>query len=231
MLAGADGFELHFFESFVTPEGATRAGDWVDSWSALHAALGDDDYDWDVFAPPTVTFYAKEIMPFVQRLDHHAVPFRAFQYLRPGTDRRMHSALVNVPFTGLTLEVTSEQSLARNESARFRHLAPRECPPSLWLRSEPAALDAQLDALGAAGRNALGLHDVRRLARDARARRHRHGRCLLGCSTSTRHDRRRQAPHRGRQAQSGGRRRQRRRRRRGGVAGARAPTPARRHGG
>ena len=160
VLAGADGFELHFFESFVTPEGATRAGDWVDSWSALHAALGDDDYDWDVFAPPTVTFYAKEIMPFVQRLDHHAVPFRAFQYLRPGTDRRMHSALVNVPFTGLTLEVTSEQSLARNESARFRPLAPRECPPSLWLRSEPAALDAQLDALGAAGRNALGLPGV-----------------------------------------------------------------------
>ena len=41
----------------------------------------------------------------------------------------MHSVLLNIPFTGLTVEVTSDQGLRGAQSNRFRYLPPRTCPP------------------------------------------------------------------------------------------------------
>ena len=79
VVSSLEKFELHFFQSFVTPTGEIDTGTWTNSWSGLHGKMSSEDYEWDVFAYPTVTFYAEWIMPFVERLDQHNVDYYAFQ--------------------------------------------------------------------------------------------------------------------------------------------------------
>jgi hypothetical protein len=72
----------------------------------------------------------------------------------------MHSVLLNIPFTGLTVEVTSDQGLRGAQSNRFRYLPPRTCPPALHLRGNPSQLKIELSTLSGAQANERGLPDV-----------------------------------------------------------------------
>ena len=218
VLAGADGFELHFFESFVTPEGETRAGDWVDSWSALHAA------------PATTTTIGTcsrcRQSPSTRR--------RSCRSCSGSTTTPCRSARSSTSGRGPTAACTQRSSTCRSRASRSRSR------PSSRSRATRARASATLRR--ASARRACGCARARRARRAARrARRGRAQRAglpgvvvaalatfappttpsraryattskVLGVDLGT--HRRRQAPHRGRQAQSGGRRRQRRRRRR-----------------
>ena len=115
LLSSMDGFQFHFFQSFVTPEGPRGAvGDFIANWTAARGDLSADDYVWDALALPSATLYAPWITPFVHRLNAHGVPMLRWRYARApaGTQKRwMYSLLVTVPHAGLTLELTSDEEL------------------------------------------------------------------------------------------------------------------------
>ena len=138
-------------------------------------------------------------MPFVERLDQHNVnyyarssarppraraaralphtggppgsPARSLSQVRAGTNYRMHSVLLNIPFTGLTVEVTSDQGLRGAQSNRFRYLPPRTCPPALHLRGNPSQLKIELSGSRARRRTARAARRRRRRASPTRAQR------------------------------------------------------------
>ena len=122
LLSSMDGFQFHFFQSFVTPEGPRGAvGDFIANWTAARGDLSADDYVWDALALPSATLYAPWITPFVHRLNAHGVPMLRWRYARApkGTEKRwMYSLLVTIPHAGLTLELTSEADLDLNPLVR-----------------------------------------------------------------------------------------------------------------
>ena len=92
VLTELNSFELHFFESFVTPDGSTgggaaagepvtsrSVGDWIGNWSAARGDLAAPDWTWDAFSLPSVTFYTPWIMPFVAKLQEYGAPFKTWR--------------------------------------------------------------------------------------------------------------------------------------------------------
>ena len=69
-LEALDSFEVHFFESDVTPAGPVPVASWARYWRALHGGFaGRSRADaWDQFMANSMTFYSPDLTPFVRRL-------------------------------------------------------------------------------------------------------------------------------------------------------------------
>ena len=99
-------FEIHLFESRVSPDGARGVAAWAAYWKELHAGFADAASAWDAFMPNSVTFYAPDLTPFVRKMRARGVPVASALY--GDDDTPVYSASVVLPGTGSIVEIVSE---------------------------------------------------------------------------------------------------------------------------
>ena len=166
ILNGLGAWELHFFESFVTPEGNVSVGDWIESWTTLHDEIAHNGLgQWDVFAAQMVTFYTPHLGPFIKKLTKEGTPFFATRYAHPGTadGTTMYSLWVSVPNAGVLVELTSDDTaLTASQLRAFANLTAHEevCPSSLYARQTPSELSERWSNMLGRVENDNGLPDV-----------------------------------------------------------------------
>jgi hypothetical protein len=166
ILNGLGAWELHFFESFVTPEGNVSVGDWIMSWNALHDEIVRNGLgEWDVFAAQMVTFYTPYLGPFIKKLTKEGTPFFATRYAHPGTadGTIMYSLWVSVPNAGVLVELTSDDAgLTASQLRAFANLTAHDevCPASLYARQTPSELKTRWSNMLGRVANDNGLPDV-----------------------------------------------------------------------
>lgn len=154
-----DGFQLHFFHSFRYPA-RHQAESWLNQWSSNHEDLTIGT--WDVFTIPSVTLYSPWIMPFLRSFEAENIEhLRYYQVHESG--RFLYSVLVSIPFSGLTIEIISDQDLASietSDSESFLPLSPHMCPDSLQMHQDPQELRLMHARLGGTEANGFGLPDL-----------------------------------------------------------------------
>ena len=149
-------FEIHFFESAVTPQGSPEGEipmeEWVAYFERLHNGFAaHEDYDsWDAFMSNRMTFYAPDLSPFVRGLRGGGVPtFNAVYEHTLDVDGdhpkgssgkvRVYSCSVVVPGTGQLFEVISEGLVDELKGAFdgdkiWRDWPAASCPSSNYVR-------------------------------------------------------------------------------------------------
>lgn len=159
VLTTLDNFQLHFFHSYKYPM-RRQAATWLKRWASGHRNLSLSN--WDVFAAPSVTLYSPWIKPFVQRLsDEDVRHLRYYQIHEGGTI--VYSIVLNIPNTGLTIEVISDQSLWSSDQNMHDSFLPqtgRMCPHSLQIHQDPKELRLMHARLGGKLENDRGLPDL-----------------------------------------------------------------------
>ena len=161
-------FELHYFESAVTPDGPVPVADWVAYWRALAAGFERERWDaWDAFLWNSITFYSPDLTPFVRKLTARGVPVFCAAYNRSLErddddlvgDVPLYSASVVVPHTGHVIEVVSEHvdRAARGPFARWPAAA---CPKAVEVSQSVGDLRRAWLEEGGTMRNGFGLPDL-----------------------------------------------------------------------
>ena len=159
-------FQLHFFESSVTPEGPTPVADWVAYWREVHGGFAgrDRDEQWDAFMWNSMTFYAPDLTPFVRGLVGAGVPVFGASYNHTlgagyiGEEVVLYSASVG-PTTGHLFEVVSEH-LDAALRASFGRWPASACPKAVEVSQSVSEMRAEWASMGGAMRNARGLPDL-----------------------------------------------------------------------
>ena len=90
-----DGFQIHFFRSFVTPG--------ADAATSKFNTLFDDEEVWGA-RTPSLTFYAPSLRPFVDRLDELGAGYRVARQAG-GT---LTALVVRLPGAGCDVDVLSD---------------------------------------------------------------------------------------------------------------------------
>ena len=160
-------FELHFFESSVTPEGPTPVADWVAYWREVHGGFAgrSRDEQWDAFMWNSMTFYSPDLTPFVRGLVGAGVPVFGASYNHTlgagyiGEEVALYSASVVVPNTGHLFEVVSEH-LDEGLRAPFGRWPASACPKAVEVSQSVSEMRAEWASMGGAMRNARGLPDL-----------------------------------------------------------------------
>ena len=100
-------FQIHLFESRVTPDGPRGVAAWVEYWRELHAGFETAPVAWDAFMANSMTFYTPDLTPFVRKLRARGVPVLAATYT-DASGATVYSASVVLPGTGSLVEVVAE---------------------------------------------------------------------------------------------------------------------------
>ena len=103
VLRALGGWELHYFESRVTPSGNRTVASWMDAIAARQANLSD----WNAFDDNVVTYYAPDAGPFVERLASNGVPSLRVRSRDPSGDV-VFGVFAASPHSGHLVEVVSE---------------------------------------------------------------------------------------------------------------------------
>ena len=124
---------------------------------------------WDEWMHQSMTFYAPELGPFVDRWRQNAVPFLGRRYENPdfsatlnmsATNVTIFSATVNLPHSGQLIEIVSASCTNCTEGGTFRELETSACPASFYVNrsvAEARATKRARDARVAAA--SVGLED------------------------------------------------------------------------
>ena len=163
-LAVMPSFELHYFESEVTPEGPLPVADWVAYFRKLHAGFSRARATaWDAYMWNSMTFYAPDLTPFVRGLRGAGVPVFGARYNHSFEDCDgasiacrdvlVYSASVVVPGTGQLFEVVSEHLDGPLRGA-FDEWPDAACPDAMAVTQPVKTMRALWDAAG--GRMADG---------------------------------------------------------------------------
>ena len=175
-------FEIHFFESAVTPQGSPEGEipmeEWVAYFERLHNGFAaHEDYDsWDAFMSNRMTFYAPDLSPFVRGLRGGGVPtFNAVYEHTLDVDGnhpkgssgkvRVYSCSVVVPGTGQLFEVISEGLVDELKGAFdgdkiWRDWPAASCPSSNYVRQSVMELRTLWHNAGGRMKGDLGLPDL-----------------------------------------------------------------------
>ena len=161
VLKALDGFEVHLFESMVT-DGHGVITEWIESWKAANYAAFESSDDWSAFALPSLTFYSPWIVPFLENLDHRGTEHARYYRLSDDGDTMLYSVLIAMPYSGLTIEIISDQNIdpATNREYDFKAMSGNMCPTSFTLRQQVDTLQSAWSELGGSHSNARGLPDV-----------------------------------------------------------------------
>ena len=169
-------FQLHFFQSELSPEGPIANADWVAYFRRLHAGFAlNRSQAWDGFMANSMTFYSPDLSPFVRRLRGAGVPVFAAKYDQNlGTcddddandnssacaNVTLYSASVVVPGTGNLLEVVSEH-VGGALQADFKAFPARACRRAEEVRQTVSQMRAKwCDAGGLMEGGAHALPDL-----------------------------------------------------------------------
>lgn len=154
-------WELHYFESRVTPEGARTVGDWSAFLARLHGDVSRRAWlpEWDAFAGNVVTFFAPSLSPFLERFEDNGVSALKVKFA-DGSGSPYFAAFVASPASGHLLCVAGAEV---DDSSAFLEAADAPdavCAGALGLRDNVTALAATWAALGGTRRNGRGLPDL-----------------------------------------------------------------------
>jgi len=145
-----DGFQIHFFRSFVTPG--------ADAATSKFNTLFDDEEVWGA-RTPSLTFYAPSLRPFVDRLDELGAGYRVAR--QPGGT--LTALVVRLPGAGCDVDVLSDDPAF---SGTGDALAARDaCPAAFWPEdAELPGIRESYAAYGGQEENKYGLPDLLVLA-------------------------------------------------------------------
>ena len=150
---------LHFFHSFMYP-GHESSNGWVEAWTEEHENLSKER--WDVFSAPSLTLYTPWLTPFVRRVEREGVAHLRY-YQEHETGAALYSLLINIPYSGLTIEVVSDEDLVSSKTVdhnTFEAMIEQMCPYSLMVHQDPRTLRRVHAKLGGLSANAHGLPDL-----------------------------------------------------------------------
>ena len=168
------GFEIHLFESAVTPEGPIPNSEWVSYVKSLHNGFASADRDeiWDAFMANSMTFYAPDLTPFVRGLRGADVPIFAAKYRHTlngafcddgesaGCEAvEFYSASVVVPHTGHLFEIVSEH-LDSKLAGPFEAFPDNSCPAANMVRQPVQELRSLYKTSGGRMHGDNGLPDL-----------------------------------------------------------------------
>ena len=159
VLTTLDNFQLHFFHSFMYP-GHESSNGWVEAWTEEHENLSKER--WDVFSAPSLTLYTPWLTPFVRRVEREGVAHLRY-YQEHETGAALYSLLINIPYSGLTIEVVSDEDLVSSKTVdhnTFEAMIEQMCPYSLMVHQDPRTLRRVHAKLGGLSANAHGLPDL-----------------------------------------------------------------------
>ncbi|KAH8050624.1 hypothetical protein JL722_11282 [Aureococcus anophagefferens] len=147
VLTTLDNFQLHFFHSFMYP-GHESSNRWVQAWSEEHENLSKER--WDVFSAPSLTLYSPWLTPFIRRVEREGISHLRY-YQEHETGSTLYSLLINIPYSGLTIEVVSDEDLVTSKTVdhnTFEAMIERMCPYSLMVHQDPRTLRKVHEKLG-----------------------------------------------------------------------------------
>ncbi|KAH8058776.1 hypothetical protein JL720_13965 [Aureococcus anophagefferens] len=159
VLTTLDNFQLHFFHSFMYP-GHESSNRWVQAWSEEHENLSKER--WDVFSAPSLTLYSPWLTPFIRRVEREGISHLRY-YQEHETGSTLYSLLINIPYSGLTIEVVSDEDLVTSKTVDHNTLEAmieRMCPYSLMVHQDPRTLRKVHEKLGGLSANSHGLPDL-----------------------------------------------------------------------
>lgn len=99
--------EVHFYQSFVTPEGEITVSEWVDMWSDLNSDF-DSSFEWHEFMHMATTFYTPDLSPFLKLWEEKQYSRLHRSYVSNLDNKTMYSVRMAVPNTGTVIEVIAD---------------------------------------------------------------------------------------------------------------------------
>ena len=159
VLTTLDNFQVHFFHSFLYP-GHESSERWVRAWTDQHSNLAKEQ--WDVFNAPSLTLYTPWLTPFIRRVEREGIEHLRY-YQQHDSGSALYSLLINVPYSGLTIEVVSDEDLVASKTVdhnTFESMIEMMCPTSLVVHQDPRTLRKVHQKLGGLDANTHGLPDL-----------------------------------------------------------------------
>jgi hypothetical protein len=118
------GWSMHYFQSFVTPNGNVTVEEWTDAWDDMHA-FDEADWTWDEFMPLCTTFYTEMLHPYLEWWSQNDIPLLLRSYERSG--EIFYSARFAIPKLGHIIEVVSGNVTGGAWRSRFEPYGACEC--------------------------------------------------------------------------------------------------------
>ena len=150
IVTGLADWDMHYYQSYITPMWNISVKDWADEWTASHFP-GGADQTWNAWTPMGVTFYAPTLAPF---LETWAAAGVASLRRKAGN---LYSARVVVPHTGHVVEVVSNVTA---DAGSFGAYAADECGAASVPTRTVESLAKYWMAMGGELVNSAGLPDL-----------------------------------------------------------------------
>ena len=157
LMSSLGSFGIHFFQSYVTPQGDRSTDEWIDFWTTSHN-FSNPAFTWDAWMANAMTFFVPEIGPFLAVWDSHDTPWIGRYYTNPADGATLYSAFVQVPHTGVIIElVTSDVS---GYHGKFHKLETISCPESVHVSQTTSAMKRAWESNMGSTNNAYGFPDM-----------------------------------------------------------------------
>ena len=153
-------WSTHFFTSYVTPQGDVSVAQWVSFWSELHGNLSDVGFAWDAWMHHSMTYYVPELTPFLAKWAENGTPFLARKYVNALDGETLFAAYINIPHTGVIVELISAELADSDQDAFFRELEPASCAGAVRVNRTLAEMNGAWASMAGRMANEMGLPDA-----------------------------------------------------------------------
>ena len=136
------GFSMHYFQSYITPNGNITVEEWTDAWDDMHA-FSDKDWTWDEFMPLSTTFYTDMLRPYLEWWSQNDIPLLLRSYEHGG--EVYYSARFSIPKLGHIIEVVSGNVTGDEWRNQFKQYRADECEMASVLPRSHADYRNELD--------------------------------------------------------------------------------------